>query len=142
MTKNTKKQLVAELESTFYSVDSLTNSFSVSDLIAVSAKYTLYVSVAKSMVYLSLRNKRDGYKIYDLTIDVEGLDDIWFNGYFYQEREEISNRVSEFHAFYSDRKTPQFTESVKDLVNTIPTDFQVDCFLRGLKEFKQKYVTK
>ena len=64
--------------------------------------------------------------------EVYTSDDVLFEGYFYDGKSEYASIVSEFHAFTSEKGSSEFDTNFKQLSQTVPTDFQVDCFLKRL----------
>lgn len=134
MSKDKRQQLQQALEKTFDKVIGLADDAN-GETIEVSAKYLVYVEVAKDLVYLSLENKRSGKKIQSLYIGVSSELDVFFEGAVFRKESSLPASSREHVAQYAAKGTPQFTRGFELLVDSIATDFQVVCFLSGLQEF-------
>lgn len=134
MSKNKRQQLLQALEKTFDKVIGLADEVN-GETIEVSGKYLVYVELAKDLVYLSLENKNSGKKVHDLHISVSSDLDVFFSGNVYGSSISLPLKTLEHIAQYSAKGTPQFTRGFEVLVESIPTDFQVACFLSALDDF-------
>ena len=133
-----REQLQQKLKELFYTYNDVVGT-SIRGSIEVSATYSVVATITDRLVFVALTNTKSGYKVHALTIetftdDDEDYysDDVLFEGYFYDGKAEYASRVSEFRAFTYAKGSKEFDENFKYLVNTVPTDFQVECFLRGL----------
>lgn len=133
-----REQLQEKLKKLFYTYNGVMGT-SIVGSVEVSATYSIVVTVTDKIVFVALTNTKSGYKVHALSIETftdddedYNSDDILFEGYFYGGKSEYASRVSEFRAFTYAKGSKEFDENFKYLANTVPTDFQVDCFLRGL----------
>lgn len=133
-----REQLQEKLKKLFYTYNGVVGT-SIVGSIEVSATYSIVATVTDKVVFVALTNTKSGYKVHALSIEtftnddeVYTSDDVLFEGYFYDGKPEYASRVSEFHAFTSERGSSEFDANFKQLSQIIPTDFQVDCFLKGL----------
>ena len=134
MSKDKRQQLQKALEKTFDKVIGLTDEYSA-ETIEVSDRYLVYVELAKDLVYLSLENKKSGKRVHDLHISVSKDLDVFFSGSTYGTYSSLPLKTLEHIVQYSAKGTPQFTRGFEILVDSIPTDFQVACFLSALDGF-------
>ena len=79
MSKKNRELLQRELEKTFDKVIGLADDVN-GKTIEVSAKYLVYVELAKDLVYLSLENKKSGKRVHELHISVSKDLDVFFSG--------------------------------------------------------------
>lgn len=77
MSKSKRQQLRQALEKTFDKVIGLADDVN-GETIEVSAKYLVYVELAKDLVYLSLENKKSGKRVHELHISVSKDLDVFF----------------------------------------------------------------
>lgn len=133
MSKNKRQQLQQTLEKTFDKVIGLADEVS-GETIEVSDRYLVYVELAKDLVYLSLENKKSGKRVHDLHISVSSDLDVFFSGSVYRSESSLPVSTLEHIVQYAAKGTPQFTRGFEILVESIPTDFQVACFLSALEE--------
>ena len=133
-----REQLQNKLKELFYTYNDVVGT-SIRGSIEVSATYSIVATITDRLVFVALTNTKSGYKVHALTIEtftdddeVYTSDDVLFEGYFYDGKSEYASRVSEFHAFTSEKGSSLFNANFEQLAKTVPTDFQVDCFLRGL----------
>ena len=133
MIKNKRKELQQVLEKTFDKVIGLTDEYSA-ETIECSAKYLVYVELAKDLIYLSLESKRSGKRVHELHILVSDNLDVFFSGSTYGTFSSLPLKTLEHIAQYSAKGTPQFTRGFEILVESISTDFQVSCFLSALED--------
>lgn len=133
MSKSKREQLQQALEKTFDKVIGLVDDVN-SETIEVSAKYLVYVELAKDLVYLSLENKKSGKRVHELHISVSSDLDVFFSGDTYGSFSSLPLKTLEHIVQYAAKGTPQFTRGFEILVESIPTDFQVACFLSVLEE--------
>lgn len=133
MSKNKRQQLQQALEKTFDKVIGLADDVN-GETIEVSAKYLVYVELAKDLVYLSLENKKSGKRVHELHISVSKDLDVFFSGSTYGTYSSLPLKTLEHIVQYAAKGTPQFTRGFEILVESIPTDFQVACFLSVLEE--------
>lgn len=134
MSKSKRQQLQQALETTFDKVIGLADDVS-GETIEVSAKYLVYVELAKDLVYLSLENKKSGKRVHELHISVSKDLDVFFSGDTYGSFSSLPLKTLEHIVQYAAKGTPQFTRGFEILVESIPTDFQVACFLSALDDF-------
>ena len=134
MSKDKRQQLQQALEKTFDKVIGLTDSVN-GETIEVSAKYLVYVEVAKDLVYLSLENKNSGKRVHSLYIGVSPELDVFFEGAIFRKESSLPASSREHVAQYATKGSPQFTRGFEILVDSIATDFQVACFLSALDGF-------
>lgn len=130
--KSKRQQLQQVLEKTFDKVIGLTDEYSA-ETIECSAKYLVYVELAKDLIYLSLESKRSGKRAHELHISVSDDLDVFFSGITYGTFSSLPLKTLEHIAQYSAKGTPQFTRGFEILVESISTDFQVACFLSALE---------
>lgn len=133
MSKSKREQLQQALEKTFDKVIGLADDVN-RETIEVSAKYLVYVELAKDLIYLSLENKKSGKRVHELHISVSSDLDIFFSGSTYGTYSSLPLKTLEHIVQYSAKGTPQFTRGFEILVDSIPTDFQVACFLSALED--------
>ena len=133
MSKSKRQQLRQALEKTFDKVIGLSDDVN-GETIEVSAKYLVYVELAKDLVYLSLENKKSGKRVHELHISVSKDLDVFFSGDTYGSFSSLPLKTLEHIVQYAAKGTPQFTRGFEVLVESIPTDFQVACFLSALEE--------
>ena len=133
MSKSKREQLQQALEKTFDKVIGLADDVN-SETIEVSAKYLVYGELAKDLVYLSLENKKSGKRVHELHISVSKDLDVFFSGDTYGSFGSLPLKTLEHIVPYAAKGTPQFTRGFEILVESIPTDFQVACFLSALEE--------
>ena len=133
MSKSKRQQLQQALEKTFDKVIGLADDVN-GGTIEVSAKYLVYVELAKDLIYLSLENKKSGKRVHELHISVSSDLDVFFSGDTYGSFSSLPLKTLEHIVQYAAKGTPQFTRGFEILVESIPTDFQVACFLSALKE--------
>ncbi len=133
-----REQLQNKLKELFYTYNDVVGT-SIVGSIEVSATYSVVVQITDKVVFVALTNTKSGYKVHALTIETftdddedYTSDDILFEGYFYSGKSEYASNVSEFHAFTSEKGSSDFDANFKRLAQTVPTDFQVECFLKGL----------
>lgn len=131
--KSKRQQLRQALEKTFDKVIGLSDEVN-GETIEVSAKYLVYVELAKDLVYLSLENKKSGKRVHELHISVSSDLDIFFSGDTYGSFSSLPLKTLEHIVQYAAKGTPQFTRGFEILVESITTDFQVACFLSALEE--------
>lgn len=134
MSKSKRQQLQQALEKTFDKVIGLADDVS-GETIEVSAKYLVYVELAKDLVYLSLENKKSGKRVHGLHISVSKDLDVFFSGSVYRSESSLPAKTLEHIVQYSAKGSPQFIHGFELLVDSIGTDFQVLCFLDGLTSF-------
>ena len=132
MSKKNRKLLQRELEKTFDKVIGLADDVN-GETIEVSAKYLVYVELAKDLVYLSLENKKSGKRVHELHISVSKDLDVFFSGDTYGSFGSLPLKTLEHIVQYAAKGTPQFTRGFEILVESIPTYFQVACFLSALE---------
>lgn len=132
MSKSKRQQLQQVLEKTFDKVIGLADSVN-GETIEVSAKYLVYIELAKDLVYLSLENKKSGKRVHELHISVSSDLDVFFSGSTYGTFSSLPFKTLEHIVQYSAKGTPQFTRGFEVLVESISTDFQVACFLSALE---------
>lgn len=133
MSRDKREQLQQALEKTFDKVIGLADEVS-GETIEVSDRYLVYVELAKDLVYLSLENKKSGKRVHDLHISVSSDLDVFFSGSLYRPESELPAKTLEHIVQYAAKGTSQFTRGFEILVESIPTDFQVACFLSALEE--------
>lgn len=133
MSKDKRKQLQQALEKTFDKVIGLADDVN-GETIEVSAKYLVYVELAKDLIYLSLENKKSGKRVHDLHISVSSDLDVFFSGSVYRSESSLPASSREHIVPYSAKDTRFFTYGFELLVESITTDFQVACFLSALEE--------
>ena len=104
------------------------------ETIEVSAKYLVYVELAKDLIYLSLESKRSGKRVHELHISVSDNLDVFFSGSTYGTFSSLPLKTLEHIAQYSAKGTHQFARGFEILVESISTDFQVACFLSSLED--------
>lgn len=133
-----REQLQNKLKELFYTYNDVVGT-SIAGSIEVSATYSVIVQITDNVIFVALINTKSGYKVHALSIEtftdddeVYTSDDILFEGYFYDGKSEYASKVSEFHAFTSEKGSSAFDTNFEKLAKTVLTDFQVDCFLRGL----------
>lgn len=131
--KSKRQQLQQALEKTFDKVIGLADDVN-GETIEVSAKYLVYVELAKDLVYLSLENKKSGKRVHELHISVSKDLGVFFSGDTYGSFSSLPLKTLEHIVQYAAKDTPQFTRGFEILVESIPTDFQVACFLSALEE--------
>lgn len=134
MIKNKRKELQQVLEKTFDKVIGLADDVN-GETIECSAKYLVYIELAKDLIYLSLENKRSGKRVHELHISVSDNLDVFFSGSTYGTFSSLPLKTLEHIAQYSAKGTPQFTRGFEILVESISTDFQVACFLSALEGY-------
>ena len=134
MSKNKRQELQQALEKTFDKVIGLSDDVT-GETIEVSAKYLVYVEVAKDLVYLSLENKKSGKRVHSLYIGVSPELDVFFEGAVFRKESSLPASSREHVAQYAIKGSPQFTRGFEVLVDSIATDFQVACFLSALEGF-------
>lgn len=132
MSRDKREQLHQALEKTFDKVIGLADDVN-GETIEVSAKYLVYVELAKDLVYLSLENKKSGKRVHELHISVSKDLDVFFSGDTYGSFSSLPLKTLEHIVQYAAKGTPQFTRGFEILVESIPTDFQVACFLSALE---------
>lgn len=132
MSKNKRQELQQALEKTFDKVIGLADDVN-GETIEVSAKYLVYVELAKDLVYLSLENKKSGKRVHDLHISVSSDLDVFFSGSVYRSESSLPVNTLEHIVQYAAKGTPQFTRGFEILVESISTEFQVSCFLSSLE---------
>ena len=133
MSKSKREQLQQVLEKTFDKVIGLSDDVN-GETIEVSAKYLVYVELAKDLVYLSLENKKSGKRVHGLHISVSKDLDVFFSGDTYGYFSSLPLKTLEHIVQYAAKGTPQFTRGFEILVESITSDFQVACFLSALEE--------
>lgn len=133
MSRDKREQFHQALEKTFDKVIGLADEFS-GETIEVSDRYLIYVELAKDLVYLSLENKKSGKRVHELHISVSKDLDVFFSGDTYGSFSSLPLKTLEHIVQYAAKGTPQFTRGFEILVESIPTDFQVACFLSALEE--------
>lgn len=133
MSKSKRQQLQQALEKTFDKVIGLADEVN-GETIEVSAKYLVYVELAKDLVYLSLENKNSGKRVHELHISVSKDLDVFFSGGTYGSFSSLPLKTLEHIVQYAAKGTPQFTRGFEILVESITSDFQVACFLSALEE--------
>lgn len=133
MSKSKREQLQQALENTFDKVIGLADDVS-GETIEVSARYLVYVELAKDLVYLSLENKKSGKRVHELHISVSKDLDVFFSGDTYGSFSSLPLKTLEHIVQYAAKGTPQFTKGFEILVASISSDFQVSCFLSALEE--------
>ena len=133
MSKNKRQELQQALERTFDKVIGLTDEYSA-ETIECSAKYLVYVELAKDLIYLSLESKRSGKQVHELHISVSDDLDVFFSGITYGTFSSLPLKTLEHIVQYAAKGTPQFTRGFELLVESISTDFQVACFLSALED--------
>lgn len=133
MSNTKRQQLQHALEKTFDKVIGLTDEYSA-ETIEISAKYLVYVELAKDLIYLSLESKRSGKRVHELHISVSDNLDVFFSGSTYGTFSSLPLKTLEHIAQYSAKGTPQFARGFEILVESISTDFQVACFLSTLED--------
>lgn len=133
-----REQLQNKLKELFYTYNDVVGT-SIRGSIEVSATYSIVATITDRLVFVALTNTKLGYKVHALTIETftdddedYTSDDVLFEGYFYDGKSEYASRVSEFRAFTYAKGSKEFDENFKYLAKTVPTDFQVECFLRGV----------
>ena len=131
--KSKRQQLRQALEKTFDKVIGLVDDVN-GETIEVSAKYLVYVELAKDLVYLSLENKKSGKRVHELHISVSKDLDVFFSGDTYGSFSSLPLKTLEHIVQYAAKGTPQFTKGFEILVASISSDFQVACFLSALEE--------
>lgn len=131
MSKSKREQLQQALEKTFDKVIGLADDVN-GETIEVSAKYLVYVELAKDLVYLSLENKKSGKRVHELHISVSSDLDVFFSGSVYRSESSLPVSTLEHIVQYAAKGTPQFTRGFEILVESISTEFQVSCFLSAL----------
>lgn len=131
--KSKRQQLRQALEKTFDKVIGLSDEVN-GETIEVSAKYLVYVELAKDLVYLSLENKKSGKRVHELHISVSKDLDVFFSGDTYGSFSSLPLKTLEHIVHYAAKGTPQFTRGFEILVESITSDFQVACFLSALEE--------
>ena len=139
MSKQNKEKLQKELEKTFDKVIGLVSDVN-GETIEVSAKYLVYVELAKDLIYLSLEDKRSGKRVHELHISVSSDLDVFFSGSVYRPESELPAKTLEHIVQYATKGTPQFTRGFELLVESIGTDFQVVCFLDALTDYVSRYL--
>lgn len=132
MSKSKREQLQQALEKTFDKVIGLSDDVN-GETIEVSAKYLVYVELAKDLVYLSLENKKSGKRVHGLHISVSKDLDVFFSGDIYGSFSSLPLKTLEHIVQYAAKGTPQFTRGFEILVDSITSDFQVACFLSALE---------
>lgn len=132
MSKSKREQLQHSLEKTFDKVIGLADDVN-GETIEVSAKYLVYVELAKDLIYLSLENKKSGKRVHELHISVSSDLDVFFSGSVYRSDSSLPLKTLEHIVQYAAKGTPQFTCGFEILVESISTDFQVSCFLSALE---------
>lgn len=132
MSKSKRQQLQQALEKTFDKVIGLSDDVN-GETIEVSAKYLVYVELAKDLVYLSLENKKSGKRVHELHISVSKDLDVFFSGDTYGSFSSLPLKTLEHIVQYAAKGTPQFTRGFEILVESISTEFQVSCFLSALE---------
>ena len=132
MSKDKRQQLQQALEKTFDKVIGLADDVN-GETIEVSAKYLVYVELAKDLIYLSLENKKSGKRVHELHISVSKDLDVFFSGGVYRSESSLPASTLEHIVQYAAKGTPQFTRGFEILVESISTDFQVACFLSSLE---------
>ena len=132
MSKSKRQQLRQALEKTFDKVIGLADDVN-GETIEVSAKYLVYVELAKDLVYLSLENKKSGKRVHELHISVSSDLDIFFSGSVYGSFSSLPLKTLEHIVQYAAKGTPQFTRGFEILVASISSEFQVACFLSALE---------
>lgn len=132
MSKSKRQQLQQALEKTFDKVIGLSDDVN-GETIEVSAKYLVYVELAKDLVYLSLENKKSGKRVHELHISVSSDLDIFFSGSVYGSFSSLPLKTLEHIVQYAAKGTPQFTRGFEILVASISSEFQVACFLSALE---------
>lgn len=130
--KSKRQQLRQALEKTFDKVIGLSDDVN-GETIEVSAKYLVYVELAKDLVYLSLENKKSGKRVHGLHISVSKDLDVFFSGDTYGSFSSLPLKTLEHIVQYAAKGTPQFTRGFEILVESITSDFQVACFLSALE---------
>lgn len=133
MSKSKREQLQQALEKTFDKVIGLEDDVN-GETIEVSAKYLVYVELAKDLVYLSLENKKSGKRVHELHISVSSDLDVFFSGSVYRPESSLPVSTLEHIVQYATKGTPKFTRGFEILVESISTDFQVSCFLSALED--------
>ena len=133
MNKLKRQQLQHALEKTFDKVIGLTDEYSA-ETIECSAKYLVYVELAKDLIYLSLESKRSGKRVHKLHISVSDTLDVFFSGSTYGTFSSLPLKTLEHIVQYAAKGTPQFTRGFELLVESISTDFHVACFLSALED--------
>ena len=133
MSKKNRELLQRELEKTFDKVIGLADDVN-GETIEVSAKYLVYVELAKDLVYLSLEDKKSGKRVHELHISVSKDLDVFFSGATYGSFSSLPLKTLEHIVQYAAKGTPQFTRGFEILVESITSDFQVACFLSALEE--------
>ena len=133
MSKSKREQLQQVLEKTFDKVIGLADDAN-GETIEVSAKYLVYVEVAKDLVYLSLENKNSGKRVHSLYIGVSPESDVFFEGAVFRKESSLPASSREHVAQYAAKGSPQFTRGFEILVESISTEFQVSSFLSALEE--------
>ena len=133
MSKGKRKQLQQALEKTFDKVIGLADDVN-GETIEVSAKYLVYVETTKDLIQLSLEDKKSGKQVHELHISVSSDLDVFFSGSVYRSESSLPASTLEHIVQYAAKGTPQFTRGFEILVESIPTDFQVACFLSALEE--------
>ena len=133
MSKSKREQLQQALEKTFDKVIGLADDVN-GETIEVSAKYLVYVELAKDLVYLSLENKKSGKRVHELHISVSSDLDVFFSGSVYGSESSLPASTLEHIVQYAAKGTPQFTRGFEILVESLTSDFQVACFLSALEE--------
>lgn len=133
MSKSKREQLQQVLEKTFDKVIGLADEVN-GETIEVSDRYLVYIELAKDLVYLSLENKKSGKRVHELHISVSKDLDVFFSGDTYGSFSSLPLKTLEHIVQYAAKGTPQFTRGFEILVESIPTDFQVACFLSALEE--------
>ena len=133
MSKSKREQLQQSLEKTFDKVIGLADDVN-GEIIEVSAKYLVYVELAKDLIYLSLENKKSGKRVHELHISVSSDLDVFFSGSVYRPERSLPVSTLEHIVQYAAKGTPKFTRGFEILVESISTDFQVSCFLSALED--------
>lgn len=131
--KSKRQELQQALEKTFDKVIGLADDVN-GETIEVSAKYLVYVELAKDLVYLSLENKKSGKRVHELHISVSKDLDVFFSGSTYGTYSSLPLKTLEHIVQYASKGRPPFIRGFEILVESIPTDFQVACFLSALEE--------
>ena len=127
-----RQQLQQALEKIFDKVIGLADSVN-GETIEVSAKYLVYVELAKDLIYLSLENKKSGKRVHELHISVSKDLDVFFSGSVYGSFSSLPLKTLEHIVQYAAKGTPQFTRGFEILVASISSEFQVACFLSALE---------
>ena len=131
--KSKRQELQQALEKTFDKVIGLADDVN-GETIEVSAKYLVYVELAKDLVYLSLENKKSGKRVHELHISVSKDWGFFGSGSTYGTYSSLPLKALEHIVQYASKGRPPFIRGFEILVESIPTDFQVACFLSALEE--------